>query len=1369
MTISLPEAVNSIHVTSERGFLKAPLFCLCLALLFSNPIYAENKVADFHDPAFVGFSQTLEALAKDETESASGDVDSNTPNSGQASKEDVETLEKSLQNLAEDEAEYGKDSLGSLASLSGVAESYLNTRDPKCLEYVTRSYKAIASIIKRFGSKKCGELQDNRYLFIRPMTTETNYHYFVARDRLKGRNIANQMLKLAVEMSQNGQSVDSVVFEISDIATKAGDAELLQACISTTRQILDSPKAGTSDRDSLAQLVPILEENLRSLSKIAELRGKNVSKILAYATSHAKDTQTSDGTANGQDAIAAEYEAAPQSLPKSIREGIRLRKILISSAQERRGTGLDSTYVEQTINEADSDFAKLIGICESYINTGSYAKAEAMFPLMQQLLGEFPPSDQRLAFAQSIFLRESSYYLSIRNKAKVEEVVKSADRLLQESRRSQNEEDTWNLAFLVQSARANLAVMAGEPKGIDKVAAAIARDAQSYVRHGGGLSPDVIRLTIARCYLESGESGKALSLYRSTYPSALQKAIKSRDRKFDPNVFAADTLQTFLESYQAALGNYLECASGLLQAAQLSESWDDAFKVEREMQDFVGSSGLPSDVLQTEVTLQKLFTLNDLKRGDKDAALACLNNLLRLEEEKLGGALSLPQQDLLSWQRQYYDLDLPAALLDSDKLFELNLRRKGLATEVLLQRSKIASTALNAGDAAMIAQLKSLQASVADETRLPLSQRNAERLSTLEKETREVERKLASKANVSLIVDNQSANTLDAVLSSIDKGECLVDFLIIQQIVDGRRESAHYEALIVGATSKDPTFIDKGIKSVAGLATSSGESDRVKRVKLGQAEQLDEQIGAYRAAITSGDASRTELLGKTLYETLWKPVEDALPNGARSVLISPEKSVSFVPFAALNGPDGKFVGEDFNVAYLGSARDLLRPSIPSTAKSLVVFANPVFEASSEKETSRESRVISGQASLFGQIELPPLPGTQAEAEALASVASDAGWRADIFVGSQATEEQLRKVAAPSILHLATHGFYLNSFLPPSVGTRGMSVVATGTSSKSADSTGVDPMLASGVALTGAQQAFRAWSAARSTDAKNDGVLTAQEVANLNLDQTWLVALSACETGVGEARSGEGVFGLRRAFLMSGAEYLLMTLWPVADDTTAKIMADFYKEALSTGDAAGSLAKVQRDWLVKLRNERGLLAAVREAGPFAMVVMANPNTKVEFVEGKIELAPEKAVIPKSEKILEFQVALAKADAGDAYAQAVVSIYYGLGVGCDQDPAKSKDYVMLSAKQQNPLGIYRLAEMRESGEGMEQNAEQAAQLMKKAKPGLQKLSSDPYALTALATIYERENPASQKIRELLTKASAMGYEPAQTKLSQYHTNQ
>ena len=89
---------------------------------------------------------------------------------------------------------------------------------------------------------------------------------------------------------------------------------------------------------------------------------------------------------------------------------------------------------------------------------------------------------------------------------------------------------------------------------------------------------------------------------------------------------------------------------------------------------------------------------------------------------------------------------------------------------------------------------------------------------------------------------------------------------------------------------------------------------------------------------------------------------------------------------------------------------------------------------------------------------------------------------------------------------------------------------------------------------------------------------------------------ACDTGTGEARSGEGVLGLRRGFVQAGAQNLLMTLWSVADEETAKLMVDFYSAARKTGNAPLALAEVQRDWLIKLRKERGLSDAVRIASP-----------------------------------------------------------------------------------------------------------------------------------------------------------------------------
>src|SRR5271166_2782347 len=107
---------------------------------------------------------------------------------------------------------------------------------------------------------------------------------------------------------------------------------------------------------------------------------------------------------------------------------------------------------------------------------------------------------------------------------------------------------------------------------------------------------------------------------------------------------------------------------------------------------------------------------------------------------------------------------------------------------------------------------------------------------------------------------------------------------------------------------------------------------------------------------------------------------------------------------------------------------------------------------------------------------------------------------------------------------------------------------------------------------------------------------------LDLKGTWLVTLSACDTGSGEARAGEGVMGLRRGFIEAGAQNLLMTLWPISDEVTVQI---FYEAAHNTGNAPEALAEVQRNCLIKLRTEKGLAEAVDLAGPFIMSSQGKP--------------------------------------------------------------------------------------------------------------------------------------------------------------------
>jgi CHAT domain-containing protein len=343
---------------------------------------------------------------------------------------------------------------------------------------------------------------------------------------------------------------------------------------------------------------------------------------------------------------------------------------------------------------------------------------------------------------------------------------------------------------------------------------------------------------------------------------------------------------------------------------------------------------------------------------------------------------------------------------------------------------------------------------------------------------------------------------------------------------------------------------------------------------------------------------------RTLHDQLWAPIEKVLPNDSKTIIVSPDAELSFISFATLLTADNRFLSEKYSIRYVASGRDLLRDAKPEEkgpTTTMRIFANPDFAGGTGAPAQEKSNAIalrSVETRDLENLSLPNLPGTEKESAALEARAKKSGWQAEAILGPNATEAELRKTNSPRILHLATHGFFLPekrvTVLP---NTRGTTEVYKGKL--------VNPMQRSGLALTGAQRTFQSWMRGEVPDAENDGVVTAEEVGALKLNGTWLVTLSACDTGSGEAKAGEGVMGLRRGFIQSGARNLLMTLWPISDETTVQIMSDFYDAAFKTGDAPQALADAQREWLMKLRKEHGLLAAVRLAGPFIMSSQGKP--------------------------------------------------------------------------------------------------------------------------------------------------------------------
>jgi tetratricopeptide (TPR) repeat protein len=385
-------------------------------------------------------------------------------------------------------------------------------------------------------------------------------------------------------------------------------------------------------------------------------------------------------------------------------------------------------------------------------------------------------------------------------------------------------------------------------------------------------------------------------------------------------------------------------------------------------------------------------------------------------------------------------------------------------------------------------------------------------------------------------------------------------------------------------------------------------------VALGSAKDVDAVVSRCQALVrdASDPGALSETL-ETLYGQLWAPIARTLALEVKRVIISPDGQLNFVSFATLLDSEERFLAEKYTVQYVASGRDLLRGVQPATRTAAIVFANPDFILHSRNPTVAQadgsaSSVTAGnlrgnEKRGIEDLTFGALEGTQKECDRLVNVFQGWHWQVASFTGQDATKAALLQVHSPYILHLATHGFFQPSDQPDteSPAQQPAGLERSVTKSKFFK----NPMHCSGLALAGAQNTLEAWKQGEAPAVENDGIVTAEDVAALDLKGTWLVALSACDTGLGEAKTGEGVMGLRRGFMQAGTQNLLMTLWPINDETTVRIMTDFYDAAHKTSNAPQALAEVQRDWLVKIRKEHGLTQAVRLAGPFVMSSQGNP--------------------------------------------------------------------------------------------------------------------------------------------------------------------
>jgi len=371
----------------------------------------------------------------------------------------------------------------------------------------------------------------------------------------------------------------------------------------------------------------------------------------------------------------------------------------------------------------------------------------------------------------------------------------------------------------------------------------------------------------------------------------------------------------------------------------------------------------------------------------------------------------------------------------------------------------------------------------------------------------------------------------------------------------------------------------------------AGKPEDVQMIDLGEAEPIDQMIATFRTWITEETKKRkdrdvmvvpTEPVrsvsvsdGIELRKMLFDPLLAAL-NGHTRLFLAPDGDLTRLPFEVLPTDDGRRLIDEYHISYLGAGRDVLRFGTESSGQPTdpLIVADPNFDLGGDGTTVTEKAATPHRRQSRdldrGRLHFRRLPGTHTEGQRIADMLGIQPW-----LEGTALEGRLRAYHSPHILHLATHGFFLEDQKRDlNKEWRDLGTVGWQTEQGMGRLAGPgleNPLLRSGLALAGVNTWLQGGHPPKEAE---DGLLTAEDVSGLDLLNTELVVLSACQTGLGEVHVGEGVFGLRRAFVLAGAKTLVMSLWKVPDKHTQELMEEFYRRILNGEPRAEALRNAQ---------------------------------------------------------------------------------------------------------------------------------------------------------------------------------------------------
>jgi CHAT domain-containing protein len=500
-------------------------------------------------------------------------------------------------------------------------------------------------------------------------------------------------------------------------------------------------------------------------------------------------------------------------------------------------------------------------------------------------------------------------------------------------------------------------------------------------------------------------------------------------------------------------------------------------------------------------------------------------------------ARTLPERQALAYDAtRPHGLDTSISVvlkhpeLQTAEIYQELIRSRALVADEMARRQRNLNSNNDPETARLLGELNQARRELlAAENSTPDKTARADKMNAASGRMEKIERELAQRSATARNDERIDLVTTESVRHNLPAHSVLISYVefrrrVIDAVDPAAAETPSYMAFVLHPESDRIQAFD--------LGESKGIADSVTKARsAADAEAHGGGMGSTR----NERAYREAALG--LRKRIWDPLQAAVGD-ARLALIVPDGVLNLVPFSALPSGKGYLIEHGPVIHVLTSERDLV-PGEGGTRKTgLLAVGSPQFELAAVAGDASRMRDASVPCEDFRNLQFHPLPGTGAEVADIGK-----SWRrwngaepSALLTGAEATRNRFIEQASQNrVLHVATHAFVLDR----SCGNG-------------------NPLLHSGLVFAGANAS------------RDAAILTAQQIASLDLSGVDWAVLSACNTGAGELHDGEGVLGLQRAFRVAGARSVIMTLWPVDDDVTRQFMHELYTQRLgrhaSTADA-----------------------------------------------------------------------------------------------------------------------------------------------------------------------------------------------------------